>query len=412
MDDRRGQIIVLNIAFMTVSLLAVTIRLLTRIFLIKRIWTDDVLITIALFLGLAQASCFIVLSASGIASSIVSMTLCVPWEKLWTPNRPGHCIDIKAYYTANSALNMVLDIVIFILPIPLLWALKLPQRQRLCLVVVFALGLIVVIASILRLHTLLIMFNTPAYRSDNTWSTVDSINWSTVEVHLAILVSCTAAFKTLIQRFLPGIIGSLSATKQNLSRNRYTFTTHDGGYLRQARSRDEPNPKTGIRESVHRADENGSQEHIMEDIEMPWSSKTRDVQAASETSLNDGVEDAGIGTASRNLLRWVTIVGGHVTDYKVRGRTLERVALELRGIRTTNVCGQAIPSQCDPYSLYVQLSRSSSLAGIMLLSKVRERDIIGNTVPENMVAAEKRLEELSEATIREAESWDWPSPPS
>jgi hypothetical protein len=46
----------------------------------------------------------------------------------------------------------------------------------------------------------------------------------------------------------------------------------------------------------------------------------------------------------------------------------------------------------------------------MLLSKVRERDIIGNTVAEEMVAAEKRVEELSEATIREAASWDWSSP--
>ncbi|KAH7394779.1 hypothetical protein BKA66DRAFT_438583 [Pyrenochaeta sp. MPI-SDFR-AT-0127] len=35
---------------------------------------------------------------------------------------------------------------------------------------------------------------------------------------------------------------------------------------------------------------------------------------------------------------------------------------------------------------------------------VRRRDIIGNTVPENMVAAERRLEELIEATIREAEA--------
>lgn len=32
-----------------------------------------------------------------------------------------------------------------------------------------------------------------------------------------------------------------------------------------------------------------------------------------------------------------------------------------------------IPSQCDPYSLHVQLSRSRSLDGIMLLSKARER---------------------------------------
>ncbi|KAF2183629.1 hypothetical protein K469DRAFT_739718 [Zopfia rhizophila CBS 207.26] len=98
------------------------------------------------------------------------------------------------------------------------------------------------------------------------------------------------------------------------------------------------------------------------------------------------------------------------TDYKVQGRTLERVALELRGTRTTNIDGQAVASQCDPYSLYVQLSRSRSLEGIILLSKARERDIIGNTIPENMAMAEKRLEELSEVTIREAESWDWSSP--
>jgi hypothetical protein len=102
------------------------------------------------------------------------------------------------------------------------------------------------------------------------------------------------------------------------------------------------------------------------------------------------------------------------TDYKVQGRTLERVALELRGTRTVQVCGQVVPSQCDPYSLYVQLSRSTSLQGIMLLSKMRGRDIIGNTVPENIVAAERRLEELNEATMRdaeaEAEAWGWSFP--
>lgn len=45
----------------------------------------------------------------------------------------------------------------------------------------------------------------------------------------------------------------------------------------------------------------------------------------------------------------------------------------------------------------------------MLPSKARERDVVGNTVSESMVEAEKRLEELSEATIWEAESWDWSS---
>jgi hypothetical protein len=93
-------------------------------------------------------------------------------------------------------------------------------------------------------------------------------------------------------------------------------------------------------------------------------------------------------------------------DYKVQGRALERVALELRGTRTTIIDGQMVPSQCNPYSLYVQLSRCQSPDGIMLISKARGRDFIGNKVPENMVAAEERLELLSEATIREAESQD------
>ncbi|KAL5583752.1 hypothetical protein FOVSG1_015103 [Fusarium oxysporum f. sp. vasinfectum] len=93
------------------------------------------------------------------------------------------------------------------------------------------------------------------------------------------------------------------------------------------------------------------------------------------------------------------------TDYKVQGRTLNRVALELRGTRTTNIDGKAVPSQCDPYSLYVQLSRCPSLDGIILVSKARERDLVGNRIPANMAAAEARLELLSQETIRTALSW-------
>ena len=95
------------------------------------------------------------------------------------------------------------------------------------------------------------------------------------------------------------------------------------------------------------------------------------------------------------------------TDYKVQGGTFDNIGLELRGTRTTIINGKMVPSQCDPYSLYVQLSRPGRLKGIMLMSKVRERDFVGNRVPENMKAAEERLELMSDATIAEAEKWDW-----
>ncbi len=71
------------------------------------------------------------------------------------------------------------------------------------------------------------------------------------------------------------------------------------------------------------------------------------------------------------------------------------------------ICGRSVPSQCDPYSLYVQLSRCPLLDGIVLLSEARERDIVGNVVPPEMIEVEKHLGELNDITIRQAESWDW-----
>jgi len=93
------------------------------------------------------------------------------------------------------------------------------------------------------------------------------------------------------------------------------------------------------------------------------------------------------------------------TDYKVQGRSLDRVALELRGTRSMIVDGKPVPAQCDPYSLYVQLSRCRTMDGIMLVSKVRERDLVGNRVPQEMTAAQSRLEELSDRTLQAALGW-------
>ena len=69
--------------------------------------------------------------------------------------------------------------------------------------------------------------------------------------------------------------------------------------------------------------------------------------------------------------------------------------------------GEVVPSRCDPYSLYVQLSRCESLDSMILVSKARGIDFIGNRVPEDMVIGERQLEKLSDETVREAETWDW-----
>ncbi|KAM4064214.1 PIF1 protein [Hirsutella rhossiliensis] len=84
---------------------------------------------------------------------------------------------------------------------------------------------------------------------------------------------------------------------------------------------------------------------------------------------------------------------------------VSRKGLPSAGTRTSNIDGRAVSSQCDPYSLYVQLSRCPTLDGIMLVSKLRERDLVGNKVPDEMTDAEARLGQLSDKTVREASGW-------
>ncbi|KAI6639484.1 hypothetical protein MCOR14_003871 [Pyricularia oryzae] len=80
-------------------------------------------------------------------------------------------------------------------------------------------------------------------------------------------------------------------------------------------------------------------------------------------------------------------------------QTRTAIALELRGTLTTRVDGVPVASACDPYSLYVQLSRCTTLGGIKLLSEVREKDFVDNRVPQAMAEAEAVLGRLSEATV-------------
>ncbi|KAM4062608.1 PIF1-like helicase [Hirsutella rhossiliensis] len=78
------------------------------------------------------------------------------------------------------------------------------------------------------------------------------------------------------------------------------------------------------------------------------------------------------------------------------GKTFVEVLLELRGNRVTN--GE--PSKCDFTSLYVQLSRCTSLRGIKLLNPVRHHDFIGNGLDQAILDGMQRLKNLAAETRR------------
>ena len=65
---------------------------------------------------------------------------CRPVSYFWNKEQEGKCMNTFSYYMACAALNVFTDLVILILPIPTVWSLQLPKRQRLVLIGIFSLG--------------------------------------------------------------------------------------------------------------------------------------------------------------------------------------------------------------------------------------------------------------------------------
>lgn len=66
---------------------------------------------------------------------------CTPMERNYNALiTTGSCIDAPALYIATAAFNVVSDIMLFILPIPMVYGLQMPLKQKLGLFFVFGIG--------------------------------------------------------------------------------------------------------------------------------------------------------------------------------------------------------------------------------------------------------------------------------
>ena len=67
---------------------------------------------------------------------------CQPVGSYWQPLLQQHCIDSQKFYWANGISNLLLDVIILTLPIPVIWRLQMSLRRKISLTVIFALGIL------------------------------------------------------------------------------------------------------------------------------------------------------------------------------------------------------------------------------------------------------------------------------
>ncbi|KAI0571367.1 hypothetical protein Ptr902_00896 [Pyrenophora tritici-repentis] len=123
---------------------------------------------------------------------------CVPIRAFWT-REPAKCLNQFAVWFTNAGINILTDFAIIILPIPVIRSLNLGRKQKIGLIAIFAVGGLVCIVSILRLHSLVAISNSP----DPTYDNPAAATWSSVEANVGIICACLPILRPLVTQWFP-----------------------------------------------------------------------------------------------------------------------------------------------------------------------------------------------------------------
>ena len=81
-------------------------------------------------------------SAFYLTTFFVVIFRCMPQEKIWNPLVPGQCIGDEIVLIVTGAVNMVSDLLIFLLPLWATWHLSMKLRYKVGICAVFATALL------------------------------------------------------------------------------------------------------------------------------------------------------------------------------------------------------------------------------------------------------------------------------
>ncbi|KAI9886168.1 MAG: hypothetical protein M1823_002020 [Watsoniomyces obsoletus] len=132
--------------------------------------------------------------ATSIAVWIPSLLVCRPIRLFWDKSVPGHCHPAMPALTANFVVNLVADIIILIMPVPIFFRLHIHWKRKVGLILIFALGIFTCITAAIRfpyIHTL--QTSDPLY--DSTYAGL----WTYAEANCGIICACLPALPTLFQ---------------------------------------------------------------------------------------------------------------------------------------------------------------------------------------------------------------------
>ncbi|KAF7904813.1 hypothetical protein BELL_0743g00050 [Botrytis elliptica] len=133
-----------------------------------------------------------------IVTFVISCVQCRPLKASWDPLTPGVCLEpriITNFAYAISAETIFFDWLFALLPIPMLWDIKMSLRLKCSIMVILSLGIVASAATIIRVKYLVAFLNV----TDALYSITPVFIWSTIEIALGIIAASTATLRPLLR---------------------------------------------------------------------------------------------------------------------------------------------------------------------------------------------------------------------
>ncbi|CAZ83370.1 unnamed protein product [Tuber melanosporum] len=161
-------------------------------------------------LRIANWVTLVAVNVAGLILTLLIAFQCQPVsETFQTSHSPSfECIPTYTMLYASGPVNLITDLAILVLPMPILTSLRLPRKQKIILIVVFAAGGFVTVIGIVRIH----FFEKAVATTLLNWDGSLSFMWSSIEVNVGIFCASIPMLKPLVARLFPSCIGLTGET--------------------------------------------------------------------------------------------------------------------------------------------------------------------------------------------------------
>jgi hypothetical protein len=80
-------------------------------------------------------------TAWGIGITVTLLVACRPLPAYWDVKVVGKCLNLITFTYFTNISNLCTDVIIFLMPAPMIWNLQLPTRRKILLMFIFCVGL-------------------------------------------------------------------------------------------------------------------------------------------------------------------------------------------------------------------------------------------------------------------------------